>query len=463
MIPEIRYNRFEGVGLPEKNGWMQQGEGPMALISTQDELRGLGEDIADAEADLRRAISDLGGSWEGGAAESASAQFVAAADWLGDSGDLTSQASRGVEEQATAAGDVRNKVPPPPSLDQSFGDRLQDGAASMVNAWTFGVFDVQTDAQEKVAAYRQADQEANRALYEYESATRARATSMPAMREPPTMVVNPAPVTDTTNVQSVDSSTYSVDRRAGQADPSYASYATTGDQVRRAPSLPPTTPGVDYPGVVPPRGPDPVRQVRPVPCPPVDTTTPSFHHQDPVSEVERQRQLEQQREQQRLEQLRREYEDGLRQRREAQRLPAWGLPPGGVGQGPGGTVGGVGSRGLAGAGTRGGIPGGVPGGGEPGGRVPGGVARPGVGAVADERVGGAAGTRAGTAAGAGAGRGVGAAAGAGMGAGAVGRGGKGEEDVEHSDKYARPTDEHFVDDEGGQKVAPPVIGELPHR
>lgn len=39
---------------------------------------------------------------------------------------------------------------------------------------------------------------------------------------------------------------------------------------------------------------------------------------------------------------------------------------------------------------------------------------------------------------------------------AIGAGGYGEDDSEHSDKYADKTDEHFT--EGIQRVAPPVIG-----
>ncbi|MCP2169316.1 PPE domain-containing protein [Goodfellowiella coeruleoviolacea] len=458
MAAEIRHNRFEAMTLEEKNEWMRTGTGPLALTSTQDGLRGLGDEIAESEDRLRRAISDVGASWEGAAAEAASARFLAAAAWLSDSGDMTGQASRGVEEQATAVGDVRNKVPPVPSLEQSFGDRLQDGMAITANAWTFGVFAVQTDLQEKVAAYRQADAEANRALYEYESATRDRVRSLPSLTEPPKMAVNPAPAVESTHVQSVDPTTYSADRRAGQADIPPTRPVPPGGQVRSEPVPAVPTPEPDHRYAVPAQqGRDLVPGARPVPGTAGRTQQASVV--DSTAEAERQR----------LEQLRREYADTLRQQREAQRQQAWGLPVGGVAPGPGvpagrggGGVGGVGSPGLPGVGVRGGVPGGVPDRGGHGRGSPGGVARPGVGAFADERAGGAAGNRPGPASAPAAGRAAGA--GPGPGVGAAGRpGGPGEDDLEHSDRYARPTDEYFFDDEAGQKVAPPVIGELPNR
>lgn len=135
-------------------------------------------------------------------------------------------------------------------------------------------------------------------------------------------------------------------------------------------------------------------------------------------------------------------------------LPGAGAGAGGAGTGFGGggamLAGGLGAG--AGAGGRAGFGGGAGAGGRAGaGGGLGAGGRAGVGAGAG--AGGAAGA-AGSAAG---GRGASATAMGGA-AGARGQGGKGEDDLEHENKYMVDTDEAW-EDLGLPKVAPPVLGE----
>jgi hypothetical protein len=190
--PSIRYNRFEGHSLADKHGWTQQGPGAAELEKARAALAGFGGDLAVSEQMLRDAVRQLGGEWEGTAAERAGATMVAAAAWAGDSGGMTSQAGSTVEQQGTVVGDTRSKVPQPPDTSYGFGDAMKDGAKTLFNAQTLGVFGVQTDAQQKIEAYRKADSAANTALYAYESTSRAHADAMPPLEQPPPITVDTA-------------------------------------------------------------------------------------------------------------------------------------------------------------------------------------------------------------------------------------------------------------------------------
>jgi hypothetical protein len=190
--PSVQYHRFEGFSLSDKHSWTRQGPGPAELEKTRSALAGLGGDLVAAEQALRDAVGKLGAEWEGGAAEQAGAQMVVAAAWAGDSGGMTSQAGSTVEQQASAVGDTRAKVPQPPDMSYGLGDALQDAGRTFFDAQTFGVFGVQTDAQRKVEAYRQADATANSALYAYESSSRAHVDAMPPLPQPPPIAVSAA-------------------------------------------------------------------------------------------------------------------------------------------------------------------------------------------------------------------------------------------------------------------------------
>ncbi|MCP2259695.1 hypothetical protein LX15_003401 [Streptoalloteichus tenebrarius] len=445
----VGYYRYEGFDLETKVRWVkQEGAGLSVLQDNADAVRGLTEALYQSENNLRRVLGQINVAWEGSAADAATTAMTRAAKWATESGDTGAISVYQVNNQMQAASFARHDMPevvakPEYGMGDLAGDTLQAGAK------VFGAnIDVQTNFDKQVAARREADKKANSVLREYESSSRAVLAGIEPILEPPKITVETADSSTPPPPSSVDS--WQSDRTTGRnttVSPQ-GDVVTPPNRVSPPPVAPPDgnrppaiTPPTNFP---PPVRVDPLPEPRPLPTPtppppgggpsptPVPVPPPGFR--PPGGGW-------------------RPGEAPGRQGGGPGRVPVGPGVPGGDRAGGGGRSGGVGG------GPRGGMPGGgvlgAGGAGEahrgsPFGRGPlsGGV----IGEAGPGARGGVAG---------------GAAGGAGRGGsimqpavgGAHGAGARGEEDGEHTDKYAEQTDEHFLDNI--PLVAPPVIGGNP--
>jgi hypothetical protein len=186
----IGFYRYEGFPLEQKIAWVRQGRGPGALSEALQALADLGGDFIESEQTLSRLVNQLGGNWEGGAATAAGSAMQRAAMWPAASEPVTSQAGTGVELQTESVERTRHGMPgSAPRPEYGFDDALGDA----FNQQTWNLFDVQTNFDEQVAQRRAADQEANRILYEHESASRANLAVMPALPPAPRITAESTP------------------------------------------------------------------------------------------------------------------------------------------------------------------------------------------------------------------------------------------------------------------------------
>ncbi|GGM65494.1 hypothetical protein GCM10012275_40070 [Longimycelium tulufanense] len=451
MYLDVGYYRYQGFDLKEKIGWAQQGAGPTVLGETARAVNGLGNDLIESEERLKSVLRDLGAEWEGSAASSAGAAMQRAALWSGDSGHVSQTAGTQVSAQGDTATHTKNSMPNESEIPAIDGwDKFKKGM-SLGGKIGFGL-DVQTSFDDKAAEKRALDQKVNELLQQHESASRSNVQAIEPVPEPPKITVESAPRdTSPPPPGSVN------DWGRGSVDPTANTNIQPGGHIephQRGIVVPPPSGhdfSVDSRGsqtVDPQRVAPPPVTPNPVPTPtPAPGPVPPPGHQPP----------------------------GLIG------VPPVGAPPvgpPGSGRGPGvrppntphgfgerfgrgtGTGRGGTTTGMPGGGARGGVPGGISGGGYgPG--SPSGPGGPGAGNALGR--GGMSGTgvpgeavAAGRGGPAGAGR---PGAGSLMQPAVAGRGGKGDEDGEHTDKYAKHTDEHFLDDI--PLVAPPVLGEQP--
>ncbi|AOS61742.1 PPE domain-containing protein [Actinoalloteichus hymeniacidonis] len=435
---EIRYTRYEGFSLQEKYDWMQAGRGPDAAEQVREALGELAGSMAESDVVLRGALKPLGMEWEGAAASALGAAGAQAAAWSLGSSDAAQAASMGMTASGASFALARNSVEPPaavsgPSTGELFGQ---------VFTGPFGGLD---DTVAEFEAEAAKGHDADRALYAYESMLREANSGMGPIPAPPQIVTQDArhdpaaPGQDRTGPVGPPPPEVVGPPSPGPAEP-------TDPPGSRAP-IPPTEPGpVPEPppleAVPPPWGGErPPLQPEPpfLPEPPVfpgpppadpgppgridrpdpPSLTPSWNHQPtPVTPAP----------------------------------PSTGPAPiggghGGSGFGPFGSGGvpapGGGFGSVGGPGAAPGVPGGP-------GRFPAGTGGP-TGLGPGSAAAGAAG-RPGMAGGLGAG---------GLGAPGGGRSDS-PEDVEHSNRYAAPSDEFFGLDDL-PSVAPAVFGDEPPR
>ncbi|SHG91572.1 hypothetical protein [Streptoalloteichus hindustanus] len=428
----VGYYRYEGFDLETKVRWVkQEGAGLSVLEDNTNAVRGLTEALYQSENNLRRVLGQIGVAWEGSGANAATAAMGQATKWAAEAGDMSQASGQRLDQQTTTASHTKNAMPEVVAKPEyGFDDLLGDVAKVATN----NAIDVQTNFDKQVAARRAADEAANRVLEGYESSSRSVLQSLQPLPEPPKITVEAASGGTPPPSSSVDSwQSRPTGRRNTVVSPRGEenrppTTVTPPPSNRQDGSLPPAiTPPNNFPTPVPIE-PGPAPKPTPPPPPgwqpsPNPTPFPPPGVQPPFQ---------------------------------------WGQRPGEQPVQRGGQRGGPGGGGLpgggraggAGAGAGGGVrAGGFPGAGGPGegGRGPWGRG-PLSGGVIGEAGPGARGGAAGAP-----GRG-GSIMQPAVG-GAHGAGGGGEEDGEHTDKYAEQTDEHFLG--GLPMVAPPVIGGNP--
>jgi hypothetical protein len=186
----IGFYRYEGFSLEEKMDWMRQGAGPSALTGAQTALAGLGGALVESEGALRDLVSRLGGTWEGTAGTAAGTAMMVAAAWSAESAPAADDAGTQVGLQTESVERTKYGMPgSAPAPEYGFGDAFGDA----VNLQTGNLFDVQTSFDEQVAQRKAADDEANRLLYQHESASRSNLTALPALGEMPRITVDAEP------------------------------------------------------------------------------------------------------------------------------------------------------------------------------------------------------------------------------------------------------------------------------
>jgi len=187
---DIGYYRYEGYSLEEKIAWTQQDAGKETLSEAQLALNDLGEDLIASDIALRLRVSELGGSWEGMAAAAAGRAMMTAASWSSSSVPAATLACVQMGLQAESV--HRTKYGMPPSAPQptyGFGDVVEGAVTDTINTVTANIFDIQTNYDEQVALRQQAGEQANRLLYEHETASRANLHALPVLDPIPAMTV----------------------------------------------------------------------------------------------------------------------------------------------------------------------------------------------------------------------------------------------------------------------------------
>ncbi|APU17010.1 MULTISPECIES: hypothetical protein [Actinoalloteichus] len=449
----INHHRYEGYSLAQKYQWMQEDVGPQAAGEVNATLRRMAERVQDSDANLRAAFRSVGSEWQGSAADNLAAAGAAAAVWSGDSGVEQQLSGRQVEATGDGFASTRHRIQPAKELgDYGIGDAFLDIYG--------GPFGVESDLTGTLAENRARDAEANRALYEYESQFRDAHRGMAVLGEPPVIAAQQVSASILSSPSQDVSLPSGGGSLSGPPGTGPSSYSPQPPDYQSPPSGIGGGSGSGGGGGGQPISPGPHR---PTPAPPIRDAGHGGGDPRPP---------------------------------EQPRSPLKPAPPGPIGPGPlpplpgppgDGRTGGPGSRGaggrgdagLSGAGSSGsggssGAQGGSTGrlsGAGPGVRgLPGGTfgGAPGSGGLAGSSgapggvtgIGGVPGS-AGTAATAGRAP-LSGQPGLAGGVGPGGQAGSGEEDVEHTDRYAAPSNEIFGLDDL-PKVAPAVFGEDPPR
>lgn len=399
---EMRRFRFDGTSLQQIHGWMHGGAGIRGIATAVENLQGMAEDLKESQASLRRALQEIGVGWEGTAATGADGSVNESETWTVEATPVVADStastrSVGYDFQAT-----RSRMPTPQEAELTTLEHVVASSVPIVGPVV--------DRALADAKLDRVTNEARQRMEEWQTSANASVGSVQPL--PPV----PQPVVDAAPTQAAATQTVSP---PGGGRPVAVTPTVPGPAVGGggpsgfggSPVPPPVQPPGGFPSS-PPVSPSPIGQ------PPVQPIAPGRPAGGP----------------------------GVLP------MPIGGIGPTGTAEGRRRAFGpGMYSadeisraRGGAGAAAKGGAAADGPeSGSRPTGRTAGGALAPG-------------GAARGAAAEGGVGRGS-----AGRGAGslmqpAIGAGASGEDDLEHSDKYADKTDEHFTD--GIQRVAPPVIG-----
>jgi PPE family len=420
--------RFDGTSIEEIHTWMHGGAGVKGIAHAVENLEGLAQDLQHSRESLRKALEEIGVGWEGTAGEGAGSSIDETATWTVAATPVVESSTDSTQSIGDDFAQTRTRMPTPQEAELTTVEHVVAQSVPLVGPLV--------DRALADAKRDQVTNEARQRMNEWQAIANDSVEGVAPL--PPV----PQPVVDVAPTQAAAAGAVSGTGSAGPAGslPSTQVPVPPGGQPPAiggspvvpgpggpvSPGVPPVSPGSPpvSPGVSPPGGsPGPVGQP-PVGQPARPPSGPGFM---PV--------------------------------------PIGGIGPAGAAPGrrqafgPGmysaeeiaRARGGAGLKGVAGAaadpGGAAGLKGAASGGQEAAGRA---AAKGTAGAVAEGGPAGARGSAAG-ATGPGASRG-----GAGLLQPAIGAGGRGEDDGEHSDKYADKTDEHFT--EGIQRVAPPVIG-----
>lgn len=402
-MERMRQFRFEGNSIEEIHGWMLRGAGVRGVATAVHNLEGLAKDLQHSQESLRKALQEIGVGWEGAAGDGAGSSVNESETWSVEATPVVDESTASTQSVGHDFAATRSRMPTP--------QEAQLSAAEHAAAQLVPIVGPIVDRALADARRDQVTNEARQRMEEWQQSANGSVDGVRPLPPVPQPVVDAAPTNpvgaDVVNPTGSSRPVTSLPGGTPPTSPGSPPPLITGTPpIGRVPGGPPLPPGQ-----TPPVGPNPVVQP-PIGQPPIG--------QQPV----------------------RPGGPGF--------LP---LPLGGVG--PGGTAEGrrrafgpgmyssddiARARGTGGASS---LKGAAPDGPE---ATRAGL-RAGPGAVAEGVPGRAAAAAASSAAGRG---------GSLMQPAVGGAGSRGEDDEEHTDKYADKTDEHFTD--GIQRVAPPVIG-----
>ncbi|MGW0517419.1 hypothetical protein [Crossiella sp. NPDC003009] len=185
--PRIRHNRFEGYPLEEKYRWMQEGAGSGAVREPADALRAMHVAAEECRERVARALTDLGLDWHGAAA---TAMFDAARPslhWAMTALKAAETNLAGVSAHGVDFAETKPKIESAEQVRQpGFADTVFNPVA---------LIEIQQDMHAQLAANKARDDAANRALYAFEAAARVQAESVPTLPDPPRIAVETTPLT----------------------------------------------------------------------------------------------------------------------------------------------------------------------------------------------------------------------------------------------------------------------------
>ncbi|WP_086665564.1 PPE domain-containing protein [Lentzea kentuckyensis] len=403
-------HRFQGYGHPELYNMINSGPGVSASIPVEQGWKTIAATLAQIDSDLHQALTKMGADWESDAADAAKGALSPLGEWAGfaEQGATTMESSARLQGEFIA--DARKKMPEvvpvttekPGFMDMAVG--ALTGPVGMAH-----VVGQQLDHEKQEAAADNAAAQAVKVMEDYQSDSRWNSSTLGDFPQPPQVVIDTPPPTDTGT-----GSTRVGYTSTGAPSPSGHNTGTTNQSWVTPPS---TQQQVSTGWTPPPTDTTHTSWVQPTPTPPPPVHTPpptSLPHPTPQPTTP----------------------GGPVFTR-----PSTGTPGGGRG----GQLGNVRGGQLGGGKAFGPMSGSLGASGQQGSMKPGSL--PGMGP--EGMRGGAMGSGAGGAAG------KGGAAGAGAG-GAHGQKGEGEDDLEHkAADYLVETDDVFGDD---RMVAPPVIG-----
>lgn len=428
----MQWFRFDGTTIEEIYSWMNHGAaGVKGVTQAVDNLKGMAQDLRQSQESLRDALAEIGVGWEGTAGDVAGSSVNETQEWTAAATPVVESSTDSTQSLGDDFAQTRNGMPTPQEAELT---TLEHVAAQSVPVVGPLVDQAWADAKRD-----QVTNEARQRMYQWQTAANDSVERVQPLPPVPQPVVDVAPTQAAAaeGIGATGSPGPAVSLPAAQTPvppggqppqplPAGGSPVVPGPGPGRppvSPGLPPVSPGLPpaSPGLPPAAGPGTVGQ------PPVGQPArpPSGQGFMPVpiggmgsagTAAGR----------------RRAFGPGMYSAEEIGRASGGAGLKGGVSE-PGGTAGLKGTAGPKGTAS---------GGPEAAGRT---AARTAAGPVAE------GGPAARGSAGAAAGRGGGS-----LMQPAVGAAGHGEDDGEHSDKYADKTDEHFT--EGIQRVAPPVIG-----
>jgi len=236
-LPGIGGHRYEGYSLGTKYGWMQQGSGADAVAGGTEFLSRLAKDFADSERALRGALGELGVSWDGTAAESASTALTRVADWARGTAERSAGGGSKIAEYADSFARMKPRIfPPPEAVPNPVPGPVPGSVPGSVPGGGFAepghqvgsdfgaVAGLQDDYRARLARYQRLDRAANDALYAHEANSRAAVQAFPLPDAPPAVTTLAAAPIATDTVHS----TVATSHRPPSAHPGAAATGTAG-------------------------------------------------------------------------------------------------------------------------------------------------------------------------------------------------------------------------------------------
>ncbi|MBP2478054.1 hypothetical protein JOF53_006926 [Crossiella equi] len=181
--PSIRYNRFEGVELAQKYAWVQNGPGSGAVEGTTQVLREAHELVAQAHQRVVGFLARLGLSWEGAAAEAMIQAGDEAVRWAEGSLEVTAASLERIAVHGVDFAETKPRIAPPEPVVDL--KQIAVGVFSPLVLVALG-----EDPLSRLADNKAKDDAANRALYAYEQSARAGIEPLPALPDPPAIALD---------------------------------------------------------------------------------------------------------------------------------------------------------------------------------------------------------------------------------------------------------------------------------